>query len=161
MHISSYPPLVIDGGPSLIGDWIRQAGGRDAAQAVAGPHVGITMEQLLTWNPDVVIVETPGGDQGLAAGTGRSVLEALAAAPGWKQLQAVKTNRVYLDPQGLYPWERYGPEEALQIQWAAKTLHPDKFEDLDIRTEAKTFYRSFFNYALSDADLSQMFQDGQ
>jgi iron complex transport system substrate-binding protein len=161
VHISSYPPLVVDGGPSLIGDWIRQAGGRDAAHAVAGPHVGITMEQLLAWNPDVLIVETPGGDQGLAAGTGQSVLKALSDAPGWQQLEAVKTNRVYVNPQGLYPWERYGPEEALQIQWAAKILHPEKFGDFDIRAEAKIFYKSIFNYAVSDADLAQMFQDGR
>ncbi|WP_210253248.1 ABC transporter substrate-binding protein [Beijerinckia sp. L45] len=159
VHISSFPPLVIDGGTSLIDNWIKQAGGRDAAHDVSGVHVGITMEQLLTWDPDVLIVETPGGDQGLAAGSGQSVLKALSETAGWQQLRAVRTKRVFMNPQGLYPWDRYGPEEALQIQWAAKTLHPDKFADLDIRAEAKRFYQTFFGYALSDADLRQMFQE--
>lgn len=159
VHISSFPPLVIDGGASLIDDWIRQAGGRDAARDVSGVHVGITMEQLLKWNPDVLIVETPGGDQGLASGSGQSIIKNLSDTAGWQQLRAVQNKRVYMNPQGMYPWERYGPEEALQIQWAAKTLHPERFTDLDIHAEAKNFYQIFFDYRLSDADVRQMFQE--
>jgi iron complex transport system substrate-binding protein len=161
VHISSYPPLVIDGGPSLIGEWIRLGGGTDAASSVSGTHVGISIEQLLKWNPDVLIVQTPGGDQGLAANSAQSVIETLSKAPGWQQLQAVKTHRVYLNPQGMYPWDRFGPEEALQIQWIAKTLHPTLFKDLDIRAEARGFYQTFFGYALSDAELDQIFQIAQ
>ncbi|CAO5230054.1 ABC transporter substrate-binding protein [Frankia sp. AgKG'84/4] len=54
VHIASYPPLVVDGGPSLIGGWIKLAGGTDAAGAVKGTHVSVSMEQLLRWNPDVL-----------------------------------------------------------------------------------------------------------
>jgi iron complex transport system substrate-binding protein len=161
VHISSYPPLVIDGGPSLIGEWIRLGGGRDAARPVSGTHVSITLEQLLAWNPDILIIQTPGGDQGLAANSGQSVIDDLAKAPGWQQLHAVANHRVYVNPQGMYPWDRFGPEEALQIQWVAKTLHPDRFTDLDMRAEAKGFYQNFFGYALSDAELDQIFQVGR
>lgn len=160
LHIASFPPLVVDGGPSVIGDWIRLAGGTDAAASVAGPHVGITVEQLLQWDPEVLIVETPGGDQGLTANSAQSVIEALGRIPGWQQLRAVKAGRVYANPQGLGAWDRYGPEEALQIQWAAKLLHPDLFRDLDMRATARDFYRTFFGYALSEAELDQMFQGG-
>jgi iron complex transport system substrate-binding protein len=158
VHVASYPPLVIDGGPSIMGEWIRLGGGIDAASAVAGPHVTITMEQLLAWDPQVLIVETPGGDQALAAGSGQSVIDALSHAPGWQQLRAVRDKRVYVNPQGMYPWERYGPEEALQIQWIAKTLHPERFGDLDIRAEARHFYQAFFGYSISEAELDQVMQ---
>jgi iron complex transport system substrate-binding protein len=158
VHISSFPPLIIDGGPSLIGDWIRLAGGNDAAHEVSGTHVTVTAEQLLKWNPDVLIIQTPGGDLGLTANSGQSVIAALSKLPGWADLKAVRTGRVYINPQGMYPWDRFGPEEALQIQWAAKTLHPDRFKDIDMRAEARNFYQVFFQYALSDADLDQIFQ---
>lgn len=161
VHIASFPPLVVDGGNSLIDEWITLAGGNDAARGIAGAHAVVTIEQLLKWNPDVLIVQTPGGDQGLSANTGRSVIAALSSTPGWQGLKAVKTGRVYSNPQGLYPWERYGPEEALQIQWAAKTLHPDRFADIDIRAESRTFYRTFFGYSLDDAELDQILQTGQ
>jgi iron complex transport system substrate-binding protein len=159
VHISNYPPLVIDGGKSLIDEWIKLGGGTDAASSSAGTHVTITVEQLLQWNPDVLIIQTPGGDQGFKANSGQSVIDQLAKAPGWNELNAVKTNRIYINPQGMYPWDRFGPEEALQIQWIAKTLHPDLFKDLDMRAEATTFYKNFFGYAISDAELDQIFQD--
>ena len=161
VHISSFPPLIIDGGPSLIGDWIRLAGGNDAAHEVSGTHVTITPEQLLKWNPDVLIIQTPGGDLGLTANSGQSVIAALSKLPGWADLNAVKAGRVYINPQGMYPWDRFGPEEALQILWTAKTLHPDRFKDIDMRAEARNFYQVFFQYALSDADLDQIFQTGK
>ncbi|WP_047221199.1 ABC transporter substrate-binding protein [Protofrankia coriariae] len=160
VHIASYPPVVIDGGTSLIDGWIKIAGGTDSASGVKGTHVTVSIEQLLQWNPDVLIVETPGGDQGLAAASAQSVVDNLAKAPGWSDLKAVQTNRVYLNPQGLYPWDRFGPEEALQIQWAAKTLHPDLFKDVDIRAESRAFYQKFFDYTVTDADLDQILQVG-
>lgn len=158
VHIASYPPLVIDGGPSIMGEWIKLGGGIDAASSVSGPHVSITMEQLLAWDPEVLIVETPGGDQGLVAGSGKSVVAALSHAPGWQQLRAVRNKRVYINPQGMYPWDRYGPEEALQIQWIAKTLHPERFQDLDLRVEARSVYQTFFGYSISESDLDQVLQ---
>ncbi len=158
VHIASYPPVVVDGGKSLIDGWIKIAGGTDSASGVKGTHVTVSMEQLLQWNPDVLIVETPGGDQGLAANSAQSVIDNLAKSPGWADLKAVKAGRVYLNPQGLYPWDRFGPEEALQIQWAAKVLHPDLFTDLDIRSETKNFYSKFFNYHTTEADLDQILQ---
>ena len=156
VHIASFPPLVVDGGDSIIDQWIKAAGGRDAASGVASSHTTVTFEQLLKWNPDVIIVETPGGDQGIAPGSGRSVVAALQKQPGWSHLKAVQSKRVYVNPQGLYPWDRYGPEEALQIQWAAKTLHPGLFKDLDMRAVTRRFYQTFFDYHMSTSDLDRM-----
>ncbi|WP_239333242.1 ABC transporter substrate-binding protein [Frankia sp. CiP3] len=158
VHISSYPPLVVDGGSSLIDDWITIAGGRDAAKSVPGTHVTVSVEQLLQWNPDVLIIQTPGGDQGLVAAAAQSVVDKLAKSPGWADLKAVKGNRVYFNPQGLYPWDRFGPEEALQIQWAAQALHPGLFTDLDMRAETRGFYKKFFNYEPTEADLDLILQ---
>lgn len=156
VHIASFPPLVVDGGDSIIDQWIKFAGGTDAATGVASSHITVTFEQLLKWNPDVIIVETPGGDQGIAAGSGQSVVAALQKEPGWSGLKAVRSKHVYINPQGLYPWDRFGPEEALQIQWAAKTLHPDQFKDLDMRKVTRSFYQTFFGYDMSAAELDQM-----
>jgi iron complex transport system substrate-binding protein len=161
VHIASFPPLVVDGGGSIIDQWITLAGGTDAARSVTGPHASVTAEQLLRWNPDVLIVETPGGDQGLVAASAQSVIAALAKkVPGWSSLRAVKEHHVYLDPQGMYPWDRYGPEEALQILWAAETLHPDRFRDINMRARTRAFYQQFFHYTPSGAQLTQILHVG-
>jgi iron complex transport system substrate-binding protein len=42
---------------------------------------------------------------------------------------------------------------ALQVLWAAKTLHPDRFRDLDIEKETKAFYAKYFHHALTDSEF--------
>ena len=159
-HIASFPSLVVDGHGSSTAMWIDAAGATNAMDAVSGSHGTITGEELLRRNPDVLIIQAPGGDQGLVAGSGQSVVAQLASLPIWNELEAVREHRVYLNPQGLYPWERASPEEALQVLWAAKTLHPDRFTDIDVRAEARNFYLRFFGYTLTDADLAQIVRDG-
>jgi hypothetical protein len=41
----------------------------------------------------------------------------------------------------MYPWNRFGPEEALQIRWTVKALHPELFADLDMRGEERACCR--------------------
>ena len=72
--------------------------------------------------------------------------------PRWNHIKAVRTGRVYVNPTGVYLWDRHSAEAALQVLWAAKTLHPARFPDLDIRKETKTFYARFFNHTLTDAE---------
>lgn len=158
VHIASYPPLVVDGGHSIVQQWIQTDGGTDSAGGLSGTHISVTMEQLLKWNPDVLIIETPGGDQGLVANSAKSVLASLSRAAGWTDLKAVKNHQVYMDPQGLYPWDRFGPEEALQIQWAAKVLHPSLFKNLNMRSVTRSFYKEFFNYTPTNTQLSDILQ---
>lgn len=33
--------------------------------------------------------------------------------------------------------------------WLAKTLHPDRFRDLDIVKEMRDYYRQFYHYPLT------------
>lgn len=167
LHIASYEDgqLVIDGPGTIMDGWIKAGGGTDAAAPLAAvgssksySHVTITAEQLLQWNPDVIDIETPGGDQGLASSYGDSVAKALTKLPGWSSLKAVKDNTVYINPQGMYPWDRFTPEDALQLLWVAKVLHPSLFADINMRTEAANFYKTFFNYTPSAAQLDQILQ---
>ena len=67
---------------------------------------------------------------------------------------AVKNKRVYVTPAGVFSWDRYGAEGALQILWVAKTLHPEIFKDIDIAAETKKFYKEFLHYELSDDEVN-------
>lgn len=157
LHISAYPPISVDGAGGSTDLWIRVAGAKNAVADVKGRGT-ITPEQLLRLDPDVIILQAPGGDQGLVAGSGQAVLDQLATLPGWNDLKAVKNHRVIINPQGMYPWERASPEAALQVLFAAKALHPDLFQDIDMRTEARNFYRDMFDYTPTDQELDAIFQ---
>lgn len=74
----------------------------------------------------------------------------------WQSLNAVKNKRVYLEAKGVYLWSVRSAEGALQPLWLAKNLHPDLFEDLDIKSKTKEYYKTFYDYGLSDSDLDEI-----
>lgn len=39
------------------------------------------------------------------------------------------------------------------LKWAAATLHPELFSDLDINSKVKDFYKMYLNYSLTDSDV--------
>lgn len=140
LHIARLNPLQIDGTNTLIDAWIQTAGGQNAA-TVSGNHRPVSFEQIAAWNPDVIIIGASAGMPDAA-----SPLQSLAA---------FKNGRAWINPRGVFAWDRYGAEELLQLQWVVQKLHPDLFADTDIRKVTQAFYRKFFHYPLTDqeADL--------
>lgn len=146
LHITASSPLTVDGNKTIIDQWITMAGGINVAAGVPGAMKTVTLEQIVAWNPDVIIV---GADS-------RNFPEVIASNPAWQKITAVKDHRVMYNPDGAFLWDRYGAEEALQIQWAAKVLHPAQFKSIDMLAETRYFYQKFLNYPLSDDDIIEM-----
>ena len=140
LHIQSLEPLKVDGSDTIIDDWITAAGGVNAAQGVKGNMKEVSMEQVLQWNPDVIIIGVNTGKDGAAE---------LKANKAWANIKAVQDNKVYNNPSGAYGWDRYSAEEVLQVQWAAKTLHPDLFQDVNMVQMVREYYQTYLDYPLS------------
>lgn len=139
-HGNSIYELNFDGANTIIDEWIKYAGGINAAaEGMTGNLQTISMEQVLQWDPDVLITGKP-----------KKQVDQVMSDPAWANLKAVKNGRVYSNPKGVFAWDRYGVESALQPQWCAKLLYPELFEDFDIAQELKNFYHTFFYYELSD-----------
>lgn len=143
LHTATAGIVAIDGRDTVIDDWIRIAGGVNAAD-VAGNGRPVTLEQIVAWNPDVIIV---------GSAPNPANRQAILDDPRWRQIEAVKRGRVYANPSGAYLWDRHSAEAALQVLWAAKTLHPALFADVDIGRETRAFYARFFHRRLTDAEL--------
>ncbi len=146
LHTATPGILVVDGRQSVIDDWINVAGGVNAADVV-GLGRPVTMEQVVAWNPDVIIVGTAPNQQSR---------QAILDDPRWRQIKAVREGKVFVNPSGVYLWDRHSAEAALQVLWAAKLLHPAQFADLDVNLETKRFYAKFFHHALTDAELASI-----
>ena len=126
-------------GRTVIDDWINIAGGVNAADVV-GNGRPVTMEQVAAWNPDVIIVGTAPNQQNR---------QAILDDPRWREINAVKNGKVFVNPSGAYLWDRHSAEAALQVLWAAKLLHP---ASLPISTSAGNqvvSMRKFFHYELT------------
>ncbi|MBR5429244.1 MAG: ABC transporter substrate-binding protein [Firmicutes bacterium] len=145
-HGSSIYELDFDGANTIIDEWITYSGGINAAaEGLEGNLQTITLEQVMEWDPDVLITGRP-HDQ----------VDEVLSDPAWASLKAVKNGAVYSNPRGIFAWDRYGVEEALQPQWCAQLLYPDRFEDFDISEEVKYFYKEFLNYELTDEEVEMI-----
>ncbi len=143
MHGNSVYKLTIDGTDTIIDDWIKAAGGKNAVteSTKGNAQAQFTMEQVVAWNPDVII-------------TGKAdEVDQILNDPNWASISAVQNGKVYVNPKGVFGWDRYGVEELLQIQWAAATLHPELFTNLNIEEKVKDFYKTYLNYSLTDDEV--------
>jgi iron complex transport system substrate-binding protein len=153
LHLGSYrPALTADGSGTIVDAWIRLAGGLNAADGVKGNIQQVSPEQILSWNPDVVVIGRVISNDGIS----ESKADELADFPGFERLPAIRGKRVFVNPDGCFSWDRYCSEAALQLLWAAKTLHPELFADLDLEKETRDFFKAFMDYALSSDEAERM-----
>jgi len=108
-------PLMTAGAGSFIDEMISRAGGRNVAHDVRGGYPRIDPEQVIAWNPDVILVGH-GGSPGEAA-------KRLAVHIGWSEVSAVRQRRVIddIDPDLLF---RPGPRLVEGVKRLAERLHP-------------------------------------
>ncbi|MBM4425139.1 MAG: cobalamin-binding protein [Chloroflexi bacterium] len=102
---------------TFIDTMIATAGGVNAG-AVAADYFQISFEQLVTQDPDVIVLGsfTYGGQ----------TPELVAQRPGWDSLKAVKNNTVYTFDDNLV--SRPGPRVVDGLETLAKLFHPDLFK---------------------------------
>jgi len=126
-------------------DWlVTAAGGSMLTHDDAAYFVTVTTEELIAWNPDIIIVST-------APST-----DAITKDPRLRSIAAVRDKRVVMSPQGLFYWSHFSSESFLCILFLAKQLHPDRFAQIDLMQELKSYYHSFYHYSLTDDEARRI-----
>jgi len=93
------------------------------------PWISVSLEQVILWNPDAIILH----------GFGRFKPEDLYSDPNWQTIKAVKERRVYKLTMGWVGWDPAGT--VIQTMQCAKVFHPDKFENLNVESEANEIFK--------------------
>ncbi|MCW4006361.1 MAG: ABC transporter substrate-binding protein [Candidatus Bathyarchaeota archaeon] len=140
-------PLRIDAGEGLINTWINLCGGINAAAEVGGNMQTVSLEQILAWDPEMILI---------GQATANEMKDDLLHDESWSEVTAIQNGDVIANPMGVFDWARYSVEEALNIQWVSQTLHPDLFADIDIRAETQYFYSTFYDYNLTEAEIDSI-----
>jgi len=96
------------------------------------PWVSVSLEQVISWNPDVIILH----------GFGRFKPEDLYNDSSWQAIKAVRERRVYKLTMGWVGWDPAGT--VIQTMQCAKVFHPDKFENLDVEAEANEIFKFLY-----------------
>ncbi len=145
VYYAGATPLDTEGRHSMVDAWIRLAGGLNvAAEAGLQADARIQPEQLLLWDPDLIIT------------LDRHQQQAIQADPRWQSLRAVREQRVLANPGGINAWCTRAAESALQLLWAARLFHPERFAGLDLAGETRYFYQTFYHYLLDEAELARV-----
>jgi iron complex transport system substrate-binding protein len=108
----------------------------------------VDMEQLLLWDPEVILF-APG-----------SVYSTVGSDDQWSHLKAIQNNRYYEVPIGPYNWMGFPPSvnRYLGMQWMLYLLYPDK-AGFELRDEVKEHYKLFYHQDLTDAQYDQLVQN--
>ena len=147
LHIAGGSDVTkVDGSDSIIGEWMKAAGAKNSIDGVAN-YKNISLEQIIASAPEAIIVGNSDAQKGI---------DTIKSDAAWKDVPAVKNDKLYRNPVGTFKWDRYSTEEALQLLWAGKTLHPELFTDVDLVKETREFYSTFYGYQLTEDDAQRI-----
>ena len=139
--------LTTYGGESDIPDLIETAGGTAVTKDLkAGNHTEVTFEQLAAWNPDYIFLDHGGMNEGK---TLEELQEEIYGEERYGGITAVKNREVHPVPTGVFYWDM-GLQKILLLEYVAKTIHPELFEDIDMVHEVQEFYQKFYRYELTE-----------
>jgi iron complex transport system substrate-binding protein len=108
----------------------------------------INFETLLTYDPDVIIVQHA------------MVYGDLVDDPMWQELRAVKNHRVYLVPTVPFNWIDRPPSfmRVIGVQWLTTLFHPERYQ-IDLNARVAEFYRLFLGVEPTEAQIKTLLGD--
>ena len=140
--------LQTGGAGSINVEVLEFLGARNAAASAHGGLVTVSFEQVILWNPQVVLTTDP------------SFWAMVWNDPRWRAVDAVSRKQVYLSPHLPFGWFDFPPgaNRLMGIWWAGRILEPKAF-DIDLRAKAREFYRRFYHRVPSEAQLDAMLNE--
>jgi iron complex transport system substrate-binding protein len=126
---------------------LERIGARNVAAERMGPGgiVTISPEQLLAWNPEVVItIES-------------DFFTGARSDDVWKSVKAVRDGRFYVAPTEPFPWLDFPPSvnRLIGLKWLGRILYPQQFPE-GLREETRRFYQLFYHQAPDERQLDSL-----
>ena len=108
----------------------------------------VDMEQLLLWNPEVIIFAPD------------SCYDSIAADPQWQSVSAVAKGNYYKTPEGPYGWLSSPPavQRYLGMLWLGELLYPE-YAEYDLQEEITEYYKLFYGCELTDTMYQNLMAD--
>lgn len=117
LYLVALDPPRAAGPGTFVDELIAAAGGRNTFADAPALWPEVSLEEVVRRQPDVVVVA--------AAGVDAPALGRLRAAPGWRELHALRAGRIAAVDTDLF--NRPGPGLARAVVRLAAILHPELF----------------------------------
>jgi iron complex transport system substrate-binding protein len=125
---------------------LEAVGARNVAAAAGkGGLTQVSLEQILSWKPDVILAASP------------KFARAVKDDPLWAELDAVKAGRIHAAPSLPFGWIDSPPglNRLIGVAWLEHTLYPEAFPAV-LDAEVRTFFKLFYQVELSKAQLETL-----
>ncbi|HRX58664.1 MAG TPA: ABC transporter substrate-binding protein [Eubacteriales bacterium] len=99
----------------------------------------VDMEQILLWNPDVILFAPD------------SIYDTVGDDATWQQVNAIKNGTYYEVPYGPYNWMGFPPsvQRYLGMMWMAQLLYPDNAQ-YNLYGEVAEYFKLFYHSELTE-----------
>ena len=140
-------------GKKFFGQWWADAAGAvNVGEAMETDNsVVVNMEQIYTWNPSVIFITN------FTSAVPEDLYNNSVGNYNWSTIDAVKNQRVYKLPLGMYRSYTPGADTPVTLLWMAQTLYPEVFADVDIIQTAMDYYKEVFGVVLTEAQAASIF----
>jgi iron complex transport system substrate-binding protein len=120
---------------------------RNVAGGAKGGMARVSIEQVLLWNPDVIITI----DMDFA--------RTVRSDPVWAPVSAVRARRLHLSPKLPFGWVDFPPSvnRLIGLWWLAKILYPELFPE-DIRALTADFYQRFYHVTPTPEQIDKVLE---
>ncbi len=140
-------------GKGVFGDfWLNRIGVKNLANETKG-FAKVSIEQFYQWNPDILYLDGPG----LLDITTKDVFENSVEGINVSNMKAVKDKKVYNTKLGMWNWFTPNPDGPLVLAWLAKSTYPEEFKDYDLKAMIKDYYKTWYDYELTNEQIEDMF----
>ncbi|MDO4564781.1 MAG: ABC transporter substrate-binding protein [Clostridia bacterium] len=98
----------------------------------------VNMEQLLLWDPEVILFAPD------------SIYDTVADEAAWQSLQAIQNGTYYKVPFGPYNWMGFPPsvQRYLGMMWLCQLLYPEEAQ-YDLVSEVQEYFELFYHCEIS------------
>ncbi len=125
---------------------IELGGGANVAAELTDTYwAEVSYEQILEWNPQVIIIVPEAG----------YTKEDVLADAQLAEVDAVKNKQVYEMPSAFEAWDSPVPSAMLGSLWMAATLHSDVYSTEDFQKDVADFYQEFYGFTADTAQLAE------
>lgn len=137
-------------GTSINVEVLAAVGAVNVAQSAgSGGLANVSVEQVLSWDPEVILTLDP------------TFHQSLRDDPLWAGVDAVRNGRIYRAPTLPFGWFDAPPgiNRLIGVAWLTWVLYPQA--GVDLRQETRDFFRLFYHVDPTEEQLDTLLADAQ
>jgi len=147
VYLAGNSSFLMTGGMNMYQNTLlAMAGGENVAADIEDSYwANISYEQLLAYNPEVIIM----------AADADYTAEDILSDPMLQDVTAVKNGEVYAMPSAIEAWDSPVPATVLGSLWIMNKLYPETYTEEELFAEIVSFYETFYGFTVTKELLNK------